>query len=415
MKKNIFLSIMCAALSLPSLSAQTNAQWRGEQRNGIYNETGLLKVWPANGPQLLWKFEGLGEGHTSVAIANGKIYINGMHGDKLILYVFDMTGKLLTQKEIGKEWNRNHNGTRSSVCINDGKLYIFNALGTLFCLDETTLQEIWRKDVYKDFGGREIMWGLTENPLIVGDKIFLTPGGSTHNMVALDKKSGALIWTSRGKGLLSSYCSPLYISDQQVPLIVTWMGAVNGRGRGNPNDNEFVGFHAETGEFLWSITLPSQNTINPNTPIYSDGLIFVSTGYSGGSWLLRLKEGGKAIEQVWHNDADNAHHGPVKVGNYVYSTGQNNRGFRCIDWKTGKTIYRQVNIAQSSMIYADGMLYVYSETGKMNLIKPNPDKFELISSFDIPLGDGPHWAHPVIHNGVLYIRHGNALMAYKIN
>ena len=404
------------ALLLPGLlSAQKNSQWRGENRDGIYNETGLLKEWPTEGPQLVWKFEGVGDGHTSVAISNEKIYINGMHGDKLMLYVFDMSGKLLTQKEIGKEWNVNHNGTRSSVCINDGKLYIFNALGTLFCLDETTLNEVWKKDLLNDFDGRNLRWGMTENPLIVGDKIFLTPGGVKHNMVALNKNTGALIWSSPGEGTTSSYCSPLYISGYSVPMVVTWMAAAKSGGRGVPNDNKLVAFNAETGALIWSHILPSENTINPNTPIYSDGLIFASTGYGGGSWQLRLKDGGKAVEQVWHNSgADNCHHGPVKVGNYVYSTAQNGRGFYCIDWKTGETKYRDITFTQSSMIYADGMIYAYSDNGNMNLIKPNPDKFEIVSRFQVTQGEGPHWAHPVIHNGILYIRHGNALMAYKV-
>ena len=244
----------------------------------------------------------------------------------------------------------------------------------------------------------------------------MTPGGKKHNMVALNKHTGALIWTSPGNGLLSSYCSPVYISDQKIPMVVTWLGAlrVPGAERGSPNNNEIVAFHAETGELLWSIKLPSGNTINPNTPIYSDGLILASTGYGGGSWLLRLKDGGKAVEQVWHNsDADNQHHGPVKVGDYLYTTAQNGRAFFCVDWKTGETKYRESH-PQGAMVYADGMLYCYDDKGGMSLIKPNPERFELVSKFEITLGTAQHWAHPVIHQGVLYVRHGDALMAYKI-
>ena len=412
MKKNLL--IIAAILCSMALNAQSNWQWRGENRDGIYNETGLLKEWPARGPQLLWHFEGLGEGHTSVAIANGKIYITGMHGNRLILFVFDMAGKLLTQKEIGREWNTNWNGTRSSVCINDGKLYIFSGVGTLYCLDEVSLNAVWTKDLLKDFDGRELQFGMAENPLIVGDKIFATPGGVKNNMVALNKNTGELIWSSAGLGTASTYSSPIYIGDQSVPMVVTYVAAAQQGGRSSANDNKLVAFNADTGEVLWSHSQPSENTINPNTPIYSDGLIFSSTGYRGGSYLLRLKDGGKAVEQVWHNPADNQHHGFVKVGDYVYITGQNNRGFYCIDWKTGETKYRENNYALSAMVFADGMLYCYEDRGRMSLIKPNPNKFELVSSFNVTIGDNQHWAHPVIHQGVLYIRHGKALMAYKV-
>ena len=400
MKKYLFI---IAVLFPLTLLAQKNWQWRGQNRNGMYNETGLLKVWPADGPQLLWKFEGLGEGHTSAAIANGKIYVNGMHGDKLMLYVFDMKGKLLTEKEIGKEWDKNHNGTRSSVCINDGKLYIFNALGTLYCLDETTLNVVWKKDLLTDFDGRNIMWGMTENPLIVGEKVFMTPGGIKNNMVALNKNTGALLWSSPGEGTPSSYCSPLYIGDQSVPMVVTC------------THEHIIAFNADTGEKLWSFPQKNFRNIHPNIPIYSDGMIFSTTGYKGGAMLLRLKDGGKAVEQVWKNDEmDNQMGSAIKIGNYVYTSGHENRYWFCVDWKTGETKYKESDMGECNVISADGMLYVYSTKGEMSLIKPDPNKFDRVSGFKVTLGTDTHWAHPIIHEGVLYIRHGNALLAYKV-
>ena len=412
--KKFFLTVL---ISLPVIvQAQRNSQWRGENRDGIYNETGLLKKWASDGPRLAWKFEGLGEGHTSVAIANENIYATGLHGDKLVLYVFDMDGKLIREKNVGKEWNKNHDGARSTVCINDGKLYIFNALGTLFCLDEATLNEVWKKDLLQDFDGRNIMWGMTESPLIVGEKIFMTPGGVKHNIVALNKNTGALIWTSPGVGTPSSYCSPLYIGDQSVPMVVTYF--VGKKKEGRVYDNKIAAFNANTGDLLWTVSQPSENDINPNTPIYYDGMIFSIVGYKGGAWLIRLKDGGKAAEIVWHNkEMDNQMGGAIKAGDYLYASGHRDRNWFCVDWKTGKTVYKVNELAPCNVIYADGMLYCYSEAGggSMHIVKPNPEKFELLSSFKVTLGTGPHWAHPVIHKGVLYIRHGDALMAYKIS
>ena len=400
MKKYLFIiAIVFSAF----IHAQHNWQWRGEHRNGMYNETGLLKEWPAKGPQLLWKYEGLGEGHTSVAIANEKIYLNSMQGDKLVLYVFDMTGKLLTEKVIGKEWDKSHNGTRSSVCINDGKLYIFNALGHFYCLDETTFNVVWTKDLLKDFDGKNIMWGMTENPLIVGDKLYLTPGGIKNNMVAVNKNTGALLWSSTGDGTTSSYCSPIFINDQSVPMVVTCMV------------EQIIAFNAETGAKLWSYPQLNQRNIHPNSPIYHEGFIFSTTGYRGGSMLLRLKDGGKSVEQVWKNaDMDNQIGSAVKIGDYVYGSGHNNNFWFCIDWKTGDTKYKIKQSGGCNVIAADGMLYVYSDMGEMRLIKPNPDKYELVSKFNVKLGTGRHWAHPVIHQGVMYLRHGDTLMAYKV-
>ena len=404
MKKYLFI----IAILLPGmLYAQKNSQWRGVNRDGIYQETGLLKVWSPDGPEMLWKYEGLGGSFASVAIANGKIYVTGQTDDKLILFVLDLNGKMLTKKEVGNEWTKNHTGTRCTVVVNDGKLYVGNSLGQMYCLDEATLQEVWKKDILSDFDGKNIMWGMTESPLIVGEKIFLTPGGEKHNMVALNKNTGALIWSSPGLGTTSSYCSPLYIGDQSVPMIVTSMF------------NEIVAYNANTGDLLWSHQQLPQNpqyNIHPNTPIYSNGMIFSITGYRGGAMMLRLKDGGKAVEQIWKNaEMDNQMGSAVKIGDYIYASGHSNKGWYCVDWKTGETKYKASEIGRANVIFADGMLYIYDEEkGTMNLVKPNPDKFELVSSFKVTLGTGEHWAHPVIHQGVLYLRHGDALMAYKI-
>ena len=401
----IILPIIFTLCQRGSSNEPQNWQWRGENRNGMYlGETGLLKEWSPEGPELLWHFEGLGEGHTSVAISNKKIYINGMHDDRLMLYVIDMTGKLLQEKEVGKEWNTDWNGTRSSVCINDGKLYIFNALGTLFCLDQTTLDEVWKIDLLTEYGGRNLRHGMSENPLIVGDKIFMTPGGATHNMIALNKNTGALIWSSQGNREISSYCSPLYIEGYSVPIVVT-----------NMNEH-IIAFNADNGEMLWNY--PQQRSWagnNPNIPIYSDGVIFTTSGYGGGSMALRLTNGGKSIEPVWKNNIDNLKGSAIKVGDYLYLSGnQSARGWFCVDWRTGEIMYREANAGESSVIYADGMLYVYNYKGIMKLIKPNPERYELASSFEVTLGTDHHWAHPVIHQGILFIRRVDALMAYKI-
>ena len=395
--------LIIAMLSPIMLHAQKNSQWRGEGRDGIYKETGLLKKWPADGPQLLWKYEGLGGSYASVAIANGKIYLTGQIDDKLILYVLDLKGQLLNKKEVGKEWTTNHTGTRCTVVVNDGKLYINNSLGQMYCLDEFTLKEIWTKNLLSDFDGKNLMWGMTESPLIVGDKIFATPGGAKHNMVALNKNTGALIWSSPGLGTTSAYCSPQYIGDQSVPMVVT------------ATFKDIVAFNANTGDVVWSHPQINYRNIHPNTPVYNNGMILSTTGYKGGTMLLRLKDGGKAVEQVWmNNDLDNQMGGAIKIGNYVYASGHENRYWYCIDFNTGKTMYNVGDIGECNVISADGMLYVYSTKGDMLLVKPDSNKFDLVSSFKLPFGDGPHWAHPVIHHGVLYIRHGDVLMAYKI-
>jgi outer membrane protein assembly factor BamB len=382
---------------------QENSQWRGKNRDGVYNETGLLEKWPEAGPQLLWSFDGLGEGHTSVAIAHDKIYITGMTDSTGILYLFDLQGKLLNKKAYGLEWNTNYNGTRSTVVVNDGKLYIFTGRGLLLCLDEKSLDTVWSKNLYTDFDGNAIKFGITESPLIVEDIIYATPGGEKNNMVALNKKTGELIWSSKGTGKPTTYCSPQYISDLEIPVIV------------NAIDSSLVGFNARTGELLWVTDQKNPYGMSPNTPLYADGMLFSTTGGGIGSILLRLTNGGRSVEKVWANEMDNKMGGVVKVGDYLYGSGEKNRYWYCIDWKTGETRYKNNQIGTGNVITAGGMLYCYSDKGEMALVKATSESFTVVSKFSITLGTEQHWAHPVIHKGVLYVRHGNTLMAYKIS
>jgi len=405
MKKELVLCLSLSLLTL-SLSAQDNIQWRGMDRTGIYYETGLLKSWSAEGPQLLWHYNGLGEGHSSVAIANNKIYITGLVDGKGQLFVFDMDGKLLNKVIYGQEWDSNYNGSRGTATVNNGKIYVYSGKGGLTCLDENSLRILWEKNIVDDFQGSNITWGVNESPLIVGEKVIITPGGKVNNVVALDKNTGNLIWACPGEGDVSAYCSPLYIADQQVPQIITTMA------------RHIVGIEAATGKLLWSHPYENNRKIHPNTPVY-DGkdMVLVTNGYDKGSVMLRLTNGGRSVEKVWRNDEIKSKHGGmVKIGNYVYVGGddQSGRYWYCVDWNTGEVKYKDNSITVGAIIANDNMLYCYSEKGEMALVKATPEKFDLVSKFPITLGTEQHWAHPVIFKGVMYVRHGDTLMAYKI-
>ena len=397
------ITLLLVALTTLTLSAQDVIQWRGTDRSGIYNETGLLKSWPTGGPALLWHYEQLGEGHSSIAIANDKIYATGLVDGKGFLFVFDLNGKLLNKKEYGLEWDTNYNGSRGTPTIDNDKIYIYSGKGGLICIDANTLNVLWEKNVLDEFQGSNIRWGVNESPLIMDDKVIITPGGKEHNVVALNKNTGALIWSCAGEGDLSAYCSPLYLRDQQVPQIVTM------------TSKHVLGIDAKTGKQLWSFAYNNSRNIHPNTPVYSDNCLLCAYGYGKGSIMLKLSDGGRKVEQVWENtEFDPKTGGAVKVGNYVYASGDNNKYWFCLDWKTGETKYKDNSIAVGAVIAADGMLYCYSDKGEMALVKATPDKFDIISQFPITLGTEQHWAHPVIYKGILYVRHGNTLMAYNI-
>ena len=196
--RRLFVALLIAFVFIPLYG---QIEWRND-RTGIYsNETGLLKVWPANGPEMLWFYDGLGEGHSSVGIASDKLYVTGMLDEKGYLYVFDLKGNLLHKIMYGDEWTENYPGTRATPIINDGKIYLMSGSGNLICLDEQNPNIVhWKRNIFADFDAENIMWGFNESPLIIGEKIIATPGGKRHNIVALNKTTGELIWSSPAKG-----------------------------------------------------------------------------------------------------------------------------------------------------------------------------------------------------------------------
>ncbi|MDH6358464.1 outer membrane protein assembly factor BamB [Parabacteroides sp. PF5-9] len=297
----------------------------------------------------------------------------------------------------------NYNGSRGTPTISEGKIYIYTGTGHLVCMDEKTLDILWQKSIEKDFNASNIRWGVNESPLVIGEKVIITPGGKEQNVVALNKNNGTLIWQCAAEGDLSAYCSPLYIADQQVPLLVTM------------TEKHILGINADSGEKIWSYPYYNQRNIHPNTPVYSNNLLLCTSGYGKGSVMLRLTNGGRGVEKVWENTQfDSKTGGVVKIGDYVYGSGDNNKYWFCLDWKTDEQKYKDRTIGIGAVIAADGMLYCYSEKGEMALVKATPEKFDLISKYPITMGTEQHWAHPVIYKGILFVRHGNTLMAYRI-
>ncbi len=404
MKKLAFiLSLLLAGMAV--VNTQTINNWRGTDRQGIYDETGLLQAWPAEGPEMAWAYEQLGAGFSSPVVVDGKIYVSGKEDGTGYIYVLSLSGTRLNRFAYGPEFHgEGYPGSRNTPAVVDNMIYIVSSLGKLVCMDAGTGRIIWQHDLFSDFDGRNIRWGLTENLLIDGDRIYCSPGGRKHNIIALNRHNGEIIWSSQGTGEASAYCSPLLVSHYGRRLLITHM-----------KDN-IVALNADTGRMLWKHSHKNRWDVHPNTPIYHEGSIFAFSGYGKGGVRLRLDSVGNLAGVEWTTgDLDNQIGGAVLIDGYIYGSGQNNRFWFCIDWETGESIYRTRDIDKGTVIFADGRLYCYSERGELALVEPSPESFEIKGQTTITRGSGQHWAHLVIDNGMLYVRRGNALMAFKIN
>lgn len=401
-----FLAMLTfSLLSAGYIYAQEASQWRGNDRNGIYDEKGLLRSWPANGPALLWHYDNLGDGHASASVvSHSRIYTAGASNGKGSVFAFSLDGKLLWSTSYGDEWTESYPGSRSTPLVNDGKIYLMSAFGKVVCLDAEKGNMVWTVDIMKDYDGRNIVWGVTENLLIDGNKLFCTVGGIKNNIIALNKNTGKLIWSSPGNSEVSAYCSPLLITLPARKLLVTL------------TEKSILGLDAETGKKLWSHEQVNQYAVHANTPLYSNGMLYCVSGYGYGGVMLKLSADGSKAEKLWKNaDLDSRMGGVVLLNGKIYGMGDKIKGLHCIDWNTGKEIaFDKMNNRMGSIIAADGMLYIYDESGEVALVEPTIAGFKKISGFKVPFGSSQHWAHPVIENGRLYIRHGNSLMVYDL-
>jgi outer membrane protein assembly factor BamB len=266
---------------------------------------------------------------------------------------------------------------------------------------------MWSVDLLKKFQASNIEWGMAESLLVNGNTVFCTPGGPEYNLVALNRFNGEILWTSTGNRQPAAYCSPILVEHNNTKLIVTMTA------------ESIIGVDAQTGEFYWSVEQRQRNKIHANTPLYFKGKILCSSASDpsihSGTVLIRLSEDGKKAEVEWRNkEITNLMSGFILKDGYVFGSPFNKSEWYCLNWETGQPVYETEALASGVVIFSDELFYCYTHKGEMALVDADQKDFEVISTFRVPLGTDQHWAHPVIDNGRLYIRHGNALMAYDI-
>lgn len=401
--KNLLACIAIVFLFGNQLYGQDATNWRGPEASGVFPDTELLDTWPEEGPEMIWHVEDLGKGFSSPVFANGKIYLTGVIEEMGFIFLIDMDGKIIKKYPYGNEFVESYPGARSSVTVAGDLVYMLSGIGRLVCMEEATGKVNWQENVFSDYDGRNIRWGITETVLIDGDVLYCTPGGEKNNVLAFNRFSGELIWTSEGMKEKSAYCTPLMINLPARQLLVTM------------TEHHIIGLDAKSGKMLWSYPQTNQYMVHPNTPLYHDGSLFCFSGYGQGGVMLDLSEDGSKVEKKWFQKMmDSRMGGAVYHDGHVYSSGDKSRVWFCADWETGDTTYTSKEIAKGVVIMADGKLYCYSQKGELAMVKADPAGFEILGKTKVELGSEQHWAHPVINNGILYVRHGNVLMAYKI-
>ena len=410
-KKKIITSVIIITFILNAHSQLY--EWRGPERSGIYNEAGLLKEWPESGPELIWELDNLGDGYSSPTITDNTIYITGRKEQSDVLSAFTLDGKKKWEIVYGDAWIRNHTGTRCIPTYSNGNIFLISGAGDIVCVDSNGKIK-WSKNHYALYDSRPLMFGISESPLVIGNIVIASPGGNIASLVAFNIENGDVVWETEPLNEGPQYVNPKLIEHGGRKIIIS------------NTSNHIIGVDAKDGKLLWKVNYTEINAAtgrirknHATTPIYRDGLILIANGYDWVGLQLKLSKDGSSAEVVWESrDLDPHHGGIVLLGDYIYSTNYKSTSMGdwiCVDWNTGKTMWTKNWYNKGSIISADEMLYIMEEkSGHVALVRPNTEKFDIVSTFQVTKGTGPYWAHPVISKGKLYIRHGEVLMVYSI-
>jgi outer membrane protein assembly factor BamB len=390
-------------------------QFRGPHRDGLSEETGLLKEWPSDGPPLLWKTPGLGIGFSSVSLKDGRIFTMGdRDGSSHVAAINAKDGQIAWTAKVGKAGG-SYAGTRSTPTIDADRVYALGQFGDLVCLNAASGKELWRHNLPKDFKGASGGWNYCESVLVDGDKLICTPGGPEATLVAFNKKNGEVLWKCPIPGGEAAGYASMVISEasgvrQYVQLL----------------SNSLVGVRASDGKLLWRYGEAGNrfggNTANVPNAIVDGNLVFASAGYGRGGGLIELSKSGDTFqvkELYFEHELNNRHGGIVHVGPNIYADRDHGGRLFCADFKTGKVQWHNGGKTQGSgsaaVTYADGHLYVRYDNGYVALVDADAKGYKERGSFKIPNSDHDSWNHPVVIGGRLYLREKDTLWCYDVH
>lgn len=417
MKTSRILPTLAVVSFLVPLHAEDWPQWRGPQRDGTSSEAGLLAEWPKDGPKLVWQRTDIGSGYSTPSVAGDKVYVLSNQGleDEFVQALNAKDGKELWRARLGKvgnpEQQPNYPAARSTPTVDGEFVYALGSDGDLVCVNATSGEVRWRKNLRTDFGGKPGTWAYSESPLVDGDKVICSPGGSEISILALNKKDGSVAWKSLIPGAGGAvYTSPIVMVAAGVRQYVQTL------------EKTMVSVDAATGAELWRYdkALSTFGATIPS-PIAKSDFVYASGNGKGGSTAqIKKGENGKIVpEQVYFSPKL-----PTSMGGSVIANellfGTTAKALLCVDFKTGEMKWEHNAIGAASLCFAGGRLYLHGENGEVALVEPVADSYVEKGRFTPPAQPTRKnsmekaWAYPVVSNGKLYLRDQNSLWCYDV-
>lgn len=390
-------------------------QFRGPTRDNISKETGLLKEWPKEGPPLAWKIKGIGDGHATISVADGKIYTCGMDdsGSVMCFALSEKDGSHLWKTKVGglvsQPDSMGGQGSRSTPTVDGDMVYAESPDGDVVALSTADGKEAWHASLRKQYGGGKPEWGYSDSLLIEGDNVLCIPGGNQGTVLALNKKTGAKVWQTAELKDPAHYTSliPADIGGVHQDVVLT--------------PAHVAGIDPKNGKVLWQVARRGETAVCPS-PVVKDNYVYVTSGYGVGCDLFKINHEGDQfkVEPIYthakNRSMQNHHGGVILLDGYIYGF-SDRKGWICQDFMTGKLKWTgDGSVKKGTIAYADGHFYLRDESkGTIALIEASPEAYKEISHFTPPdLSHKPYWPHLVIANGKLYLRDMDTLLCYDV-
>ncbi|MDQ2856474.1 MAG: PQQ-like beta-propeller repeat protein [Acidobacteriota bacterium] len=413
MTLSLAILFVTAGLALAQAPQAANtadwAQWGGPHRDFKSDATGLAASWPVAGPRRLWSRE-LGDGYSAIAAAGDRLYTMYRSGEQDVVVALDAaTGKTLWEYRYDAPFTKDYEleqgpGPRSMPLVVGAQVYAAGATGKLHCLDKQSGKMIWSHDLVQEFSGTVRVRGYSCNPIAYKNTVIMMVGGAGHALVAFNQKDGAVVW--KKQDFLNSYSSPLLIKvDGQEQLVALMF-------------DDIIGVDPNNGDLLWSHPHKTDSGVNVSMPVWGDdNLLFCSSGYTGGSQVIKLTRSGNktTVEQVWANKLMRIHFGnAIRVGNYVYASSGDfgPAPFTAIDVQTGQVVWRNRVMARSTLVLADKRFILLDEDGNLALATPTPEGLTINSRFELLTSNA--WTVPTLAGTTLYVRDRKSVMALDL-
>jgi outer membrane protein assembly factor BamB len=387
-------------------------QWGGLKRNFASEANGLSTTWPESGPKKLWS-RSLGEGYSSIVVDDGKLFTMYRQGDdEVVACLVAANGNTAWEHKyaapapqgMDAQFGRGPNAT---PLVHNGKVYGLGVSGVLHCLDARSGSMVWSHDLVMEFGAATPHFGFSSSPLAHKDRLIVAAGGTGTAVFSFALEDGTLQWhkfDAGGEEKGDIYSSPVVINvggEEQIALVL---------GR------DVIGFDPASGEQRWSHPHVNQWNTNVCTPIWEDGVLFVSSGGEAGSRALKLTRDGATtkVEEAWSTRKMGVGMGSVvRAGEYIYgSSGETPAFVTSVRVDDGRLAWRERGFSPANLVQGDGKLIILDHDGHLAIATPTAEKLTVHAK--VQLLKSPAWTVPTLVGKTLYLRDKETILALDL-